>query len=50
MNAEPWQRLSAAIGMADFSPASDKKIADVFNRADQIMYKNKAEMKGNRTN
>ncbi len=49
-NAEPWQRLSAAIGMADFSPATDKKSADTFNRADQIMYKNKVEMKANRTN
>lgn len=50
MNVDPWQRLSAAIGMADFSSETDKKSADVFNRADQIMYKNKVEMKGNREN
>ena len=47
-NVEPWERLSAAIGMADFDPAGDKTLEDVFNRADKTMYKNKIAMKAMR--
>lgn len=48
--AEPWQRLSAAIGMSDFSTKTDKGFDDVFNRADSIMYENKVAMKAVRKN
>ena len=44
-DAEPWQVLSVAIGMSDFSIETDKCLNDVFNRADEIMYDNKLGMK-----
>ena len=43
---EPWHRVSAAIGSAIFNVGIDKTFNDVFNRADKLMYNNKAEMKG----
>ena len=43
---EPWHRVSAAIGSAVFNVGIDKTFNDVFNRADKLMYDNKAEMKG----
>ncbi|MBQ4378390.1 MAG: GGDEF domain-containing protein [Treponema sp.] len=45
---EPWQRLSAALGMTEFRPEEDSSINDVFNRADSIMYANKTAMKAGR--
>lgn len=45
MDVEPWERLSAAIGMADFSPETDRTINTVFSRADNVMYANKSIMK-----
>lgn len=42
---DPWRRLSAAIGMAEYSAGQDKGVEDVFNRADKIMYDNKVAMK-----
>ena len=47
-DVDPWQRISAAIGLADFNPESDKTIEDVFKRADKIMYANKIAMKATR--
>ncbi|MBR0099177.1 MAG: diguanylate cyclase [Treponema sp.] len=44
-SANPWERLSAAIGISDFNPQTDKSINDVFNRADEAMYANKVAMK-----
>ncbi len=42
----PWNRTSAAVGVAFFDPRSDKSIDDTFKRADMIMYENKKLMKG----
>lgn len=45
---EPWRRISAAIGLAEFSADKDKSVDDVFNRADKVMYENKVAMKAER--
>ena len=45
---EPWERYSAAFGMAIFDPATDKTMDDVFKRADELMYKRKMETKSAR--
>ena len=37
--------LSIAKGFAEYDPAADKQFVDVFNRADEEMYKNKRKMK-----
>lgn len=42
---DPWKRISAAIGCAAYDRDKDTAVNDVFSRADQTMYKNKAEMK-----
>ena len=42
---EPWERFFAAAGMADYIPGKDKNIESVFQRADNMMYKNKAQLK-----
>ncbi len=44
---EPWNRLSAAAGMAVFSKG-DTCMEDVFQRADEKMYRHKKEMKAQR--
>ena len=41
---EPWERCSAALGMAVFTPLDGGPEA-VFKRADAEMYRNKKEMK-----
>ena len=43
--AEPWERISAAIGYADFDPDSDPDVDSVFQRADRMMYENKQFIK-----
>lgn len=40
-----YDRVSLASGLAEFNKDSDKSANDVFQRADVLMYKNKAEMK-----
>ncbi|MCQ2082296.1 MAG: GGDEF domain-containing protein [Lachnospiraceae bacterium] len=40
------RRISMAGGIAEYNPKTDKCFADVFKRADEIMYNKKAEMKG----
>ena len=47
---DPWQRLSAAIGVSDFNPKTDRSVDDVFKRADKNMYDNKVAMKAERKN
>ena len=42
---EPWQKVSAAIGFAEYDNKKDKCIVDVFKRADQLMYEDKKAMK-----
>lgn len=41
-----WLRISAAIGYAKYEDDIDKGVNDVYNRADDKMYKNKRTMKG----
>ena len=48
-SAEPWERFSAAFGMAEYSNISNETVEQVFNRADKQMYDNKIRMKKNRT-
>ncbi len=42
---DPWDRYSAAIGMAIFDEENDVSMDDVFKRADALMYQNKLESK-----
>ncbi len=42
---EPWDRYSAAIGVSIFDATTDKTMNDVFKRADEAMYKDKAASK-----
>ncbi|MBO6214720.1 MAG: GGDEF domain-containing protein, partial [Lachnospiraceae bacterium] len=45
---EPWEKVSASIGIAIYEPARDKGTETVFKRADAKMYENKKEMKAAR--
>lgn len=42
---QPWERMSAAMGMATYDEASAESYDDVFARADKAMYEQKARMK-----
>ena len=42
---EPWEKVSAAVGVAYYDKNSDKSAEEVFKRADADMYKNKLAMK-----
>ena len=42
---EPWEKISAAIGFADYDNKIDVNVVSVFKRADQKMYEDKKEMK-----
>ncbi|MCR5342071.1 MAG: GGDEF domain-containing protein [Butyrivibrio sp.] len=42
---EPWERYSAALGLAVYDQYIDTSMNDVFKRADDLMYKNKLESK-----
>ena len=46
---EPWERISAAIGVAFYDPAADSSAENVFKRADKAMYIRKKEMKAVRS-
>ena len=46
---EPWERISAALGVAFYDPITDSSAANVFKRADKAMYLRKKEMKAVRT-
>ena len=46
---EPWEKVSASIGIALYDPIIDDSFANVFKRADKLMYKNKKAMKAMRT-
>ena len=43
----PWERVSAAVGCAEFEPGKDLGIEAVLKRADAEMYRDKREIKGN---
>lgn len=45
---EPWEQLSAAIGVARYDPVTDTSVANVFKRADRAMYLRKKAMKAER--
>ena len=49
LSLNPWEKVSAAVGMAVYEPANDKTSDEVFKRADKEMYENKLAMKANRT-
>ena len=44
----PWERISAATGIAAFIPGKDHTAEDVLKRADAAMYQNKLAMKAAR--
>lgn len=46
---KPWEKVSAAIGLAKFDPETDADAEEVFRRADETMYRNKVAMKAVRT-
>ena len=45
---DPWNQLHIAMGLAVFSPDTDKSLNDTINRADEIMYENKRIWKESR--
>ena len=45
---EEWDRTSAAVGYSSFDPETDSCFDDVFKRADDLMYRNKKQMKAER--
>jgi diguanylate cyclase (GGDEF)-like protein len=44
----PWEKISAAVGVAVYDPSADDTIESVFKRADLEMYSNKKAMKAER--
>ena len=44
-NLVPWEKISAAVGVAVYNPLIDEDISQVFKRADENMYACKKEMK-----
>ena len=46
--AEPWEEVHISKGFAVFAPSEDSAVADVMQRADQLMYENKRERKKQR--
>jgi diguanylate cyclase (GGDEF)-like protein len=44
----PWERYSAAVGMAIFNSEKDISMEDVFKRADTLMYQDKLDSKAGR--
>ncbi|MBQ7453595.1 MAG: GGDEF domain-containing protein [Selenomonadaceae bacterium] len=47
-SAEPWEKVSAAIGVSFYEAGVDKNAEEVFKRADAQMYENKLAMKAAR--
>ena len=45
---QPWERVSAAIGIAVYEKGKDQSADDVLKRADQAMYAAKTAMKAER--
>ncbi|MBO4456506.1 MAG: diguanylate cyclase [Butyrivibrio sp.] len=46
---QPWERVSAAIGLAIYDENKDDEADSVLKRADRLMYQNKKDMKAVRT-
>ena len=47
-NLQPWQKVSAAVGMATYASGKDARAEDVLKRADAAMYRDKLSMKAER--
>ena len=47
---EPWEKVSAAVGVAFYESGVDDSADGVFKRADALMYEHKLQMKAARTN
>ena len=47
-NLAPWEKISAAVGVAHYEPVYDQNTEEVFKRADKEMYANKLAMKAAR--
>lgn len=47
-NADAWQQIDVARGMAVYNPKEDSSVNDVVRRADKIMYENKWKVKQQR--
>lgn len=47
-NLQPWQKVSAAVGMAKFDPDRDATAESLLKRADAAMYEDKLAMKAER--
>ena len=47
-NLQPWEKISAAIGVAHYQAGVDQSADSVFKRADTLMYENKLAMKASR--
>jgi diguanylate cyclase (GGDEF)-like protein len=45
LSREPWERYSAAVGIAVYNPELDSSTDDVLHRADEAMYENKRACK-----
>ena len=43
--SEPWEKVSAAMGMSVYDPKEDFNVNDVFRHADKLMYEDKWERK-----
>lgn len=48
--AEPWERASVSLGLAEYRERRDKRVKDVFERADRLMYREKDNRKGENGN
>ena len=48
-NLQPWQKVSAAVGIAAYERGKDNCAEDVLKRADAAMYQDKLAMKAQRT-
>lgn len=47
--SQPWQKISAAVGIAIYDRSVDTCTEDVLKRADAAMYEDKVAMKAQRT-
>ena len=46
--ANPWDQVHVAMGIAEFDPAQDHSVIDTMRRADKMMYTNKRKNKAAR--
>ena len=44
-NRKDWEKVSVAVGMAEFDPSKDSTVNDTVNRADRNMYEDKRAWK-----